>query len=399
LIPLRCQVKVCRRGETRCKDFFRILLGWQLSDAQKMRFELDTVLIEESCRASALATRIVSGIPSSVQVGYVADGRLAARPLNEMSDPFGAGKRRMVVMTRRGPFLMGCPASSTEFACCGYLVLILASNCPMDCSYCFLQEHLANNPGFQVYANHHDALDELDRLARAGSGRSFRIGTGELADSLAFDSLTGISRDLVSYFSQHPTLMLELKTKTDEIDNLLALDPRGRTMVSWSLSPMRVFAASEHRTAPPPVRIDAARRVLDAGYTVGFHLDPLIAYPDAERDYLELLENVFDTMPPKAIAFFSIGGLRMTPGLRTTARRRFPADPMLLGEDVLGKDGRYRTFTPLRLRLFSKLRERIAKACADLPVYLCMETASMHHRVFGAAPPTPTALGSRLAGG
>jgi spore photoproduct lyase len=169
-------------------------------------------------------------------------------------------------------------------------------------------------------------------------------------------------------------------------------------MVSWSLSPMRVFATSEHRTAPPQSRINAARRVLDAGYKVGFHLDPLIAYPNAEQDYLELVEDVFDAVPPNAIAFFSIGGLRMTPGLRTAARRRFPADPMLLGEEVLGEDGRYRTFTPLRLRLFSKLQERIAKACSDLPVYLCMETASAHHRVFGAAPLTPAALGSQLAG-
>ncbi len=363
-----------------------------------MNFELDAVVIEENCRASALASRVVGGIPPSVQVSYVSDGRPAARSPANTRDPFGAGKRRMVVMRRRSPFLMGCPASSTQFACCGYLVLVLASNCPMDCSYCFLQEHLANNPGFQVFANYHDAFEELDRLASGSSGRAFRVGTGELADSLAFDSLTGISRDLVSYFSEHENLLLELKTKTDEIDNLLALEPRGRTLVSWSLSPMRVFATCEHRTAPPHARINAARRVLEAGYKVGFHLDPLIAYSDAEQDYLDLLDNVFDAVPPQAITFFSIGGLRMTPGLRTTARRRFPDDAMLLGEEVLGEDGRYRTFTPLRLRLFSKLRERIVKACSALPVYLCMETASAHHRVFGASPLTPAALGSRLAG-
>jgi spore photoproduct lyase len=371
---------------------------WKSNDA-KMKFELDAVVIEQSCRTSALAGRIVAGVPSSVPVQYVSDGRLAARPSANTRDPFGAGKHRMVVMPRRGSFLMGCPASSTQFACCGYLVLVLASNCPMDCSYCFLQEHLANNPGFQVYANYQDAFDELDRLPRAGSGRNFRVGTGEMADSLAFDSLTAISRDLVSYFSEHQNLMLELKTKTDEIDNLLALDPRGRTLVSWSLSPMRVFANSEHHTAPPRLRINAARRVLEAGYKVGFHLDPLIAYPGAEQDYLDLLDDVFDAIPGKTIAFFSIGGLRMTPGLRTAARRRFPADAMLLGEEVLGEDGRYRTFTPLRFRLFAEMRKRIAKACSDLPVYLCMETASAYRHVLGAAPPTPAALGSRLAGG
>jgi spore photoproduct lyase len=363
-----------------------------------MKFELDTVVIEESCRTSALAARILGGVPPSVQVSYVPDGRRAARPLMGTQDPFGSGKRRMVLMSRRTSFLMGCPASSTRFACCGYLVMVLASNCPMDCSYCFLQEHLANNPSFQIYANYYNAFDELDRLARASSGRSLRVGTGELADSLAFDSLTGLSREMVSYFAQHQNLLLEFKTKTDEVDNLLGLDPRGRTMVSWSLSPNAVFLRSEHRTAPPQSRIRAAKRVLDNGYKVGFHLDPVIAYPEAERDYLALLDDVFDAIPPGAIAFFSIGGLRMTPSLRSAARRRFPEDISLLGEEVLADDGRYRTFTPLRLRLFSKLRERIAKASRGLPVYLCMETPSVHERVLGAAPPTPTALGSRLAG-
>jgi len=361
-----------------------------------MKFELDSVLIEEACRGTALASRIVRGIGRSVEVRYVADGRLAARPVADMSDPFGHGKRRMVIMRRRGSFLMGCPANSTQFACCGYLVLVLASNCPMDCSYCFLQEHIADNPGFQLYANYADAFNELDRLAHAPS--AFRVGTGELADSLAFDSLTGISCDLVRYFAAHENLLLELKTKTDEIDNLLRIDPCGHTLVSWSLAPMRVFTASEHRTAPPPSRLRAARRILDAGYKVAFHLDPLIAYPDAEQDYLALLDDVFDAVPPKAIRFFSIGGLRMTPRLRSIARKRFPNDPMLLGEEVLAHDGRYRTFAPLRLRLFCKLRERIAKACSELPVYLCMETASVYRQVFGAAPPPPAALRSTLAG-
>jgi spore photoproduct lyase len=365
----------------------------------RMKFELDTVVIEESCKSSALATRILAGIPPSVQVSFVDDGRSAARPLMGTQDPFGSGKRRLVVMPRRSSFLMGCPASSTRFACCGYLVMVLASNCPMDCSYCFLQEHLADNPGFQTYANYYNAFDELDRLAHANKGRNLRVGTGELADSLAFDSLTGISREMVGYFAEHENLLLELKTKTDEIDNLLGVDPRGRTLVSWSLSPRAVFSSSEHRTAPPHSRILAARRVLDNGYKVGFHLDPVIAYPDAERDYLALLEDVFDAISPGAIAFFSIGGLRMTPGLRRAARRRFPGDALLLGEEVLADDGRYRTFTPLRLRLFSKLSEQITRASKEVPVYLCMETPSVHKRVLGAAPPTASALGSRLASG
>src|SRR5208282_3598027 len=114
-----------------------------------------------------------------------------------------------------------------------------------------LQEYVADNPSFQVYANYAEAFEELERMTHKAPGRDFRVGTGELADSLAFDRLTGTSRDLVEYFARSDALLLELKTKTDEIDNLLTVDPRGRTLVSWTLSPPHVFANSEKRTASP----------------------------------------------------------------------------------------------------------------------------------------------------
>jgi spore photoproduct lyase len=364
-----------------------------------MKFDLDAVVFEESCRTGALAARITGALPPGFEVTYVDDGREAARPAANAKDPFAAGKRRMVVMPRRAPFLMGCPAGSADFACCGLLVMVLASNCPMDCSYCFLQEYVADNPGFQVYANYTEAFDELDRLGRGAPGRTFRVGTGELADSLAFDTLTGVSRDLVEYFAGRGNLLLELKTKTAEIDNLLRVDPKGRTLVSWSLSPAAVYQSCEHRTAAPAIRLDAARRVAGAGYKVGFHLDPMFAYPGADRDYGQLIDDLFDTIAPDRVAYISMGGLRMTPGLRAAARRRFPDDPMLLGEEVIAPDGRWRTFTPLRLRLFTSVREHIMRAAPGLKLYLCMETASVHERVFGRQPPPPAALGARLAEG
>jgi spore photoproduct lyase len=362
-----------------------------------MKFDLDTVFVEDGCADSALATRVLKALPRDVPVTHIVDAGEASRPASGVRDPFGVGKRRLVIARRKTPFLMPCPAGSSKFACCGYLVLTLASNCPMDCSYCFLQEYLADNPAFQIYANYTDSFDELDRLIANSRGRSFRVGTGELADSLAFDSITAISRDLIDFFAARENLTLEFKTKTNEIENLLDVDPRGRVLVSWTLSCYAVYRSSEHLTASPSARIAAARAVLDAGYRVAFHFDPLIAYPDAERDYLLLIDELLDIVAPKQISFISMGGLRMTPRLRSAARSRFPHDPMLCGEDVLASDGRFRTFTPLRLSLYRTLADRFKKAGAEIPAYLCMEPASVHEHVFGAVPARPAAIGERLA--
>ena len=362
-----------------------------------MKFDLDHIYIEDACRDTPLARRILSRADAVAPISFVADGREVARPQPGVADSFATGKRRMVVMRRRSPFLMACPAGSAKFACCGYLVLTLASNCPMDCSYCFLQEYVADNPGLQVYANYDDAFTEIDKLSASAPARHFRIGTGELADSLAMDSLTGMSIDLVNFFAARENLTLELKTKTDEIENLLRVDPRGRVMVSWTLSPRRVFEASEHGTASPAARIASARGLLDGGYRVAFHLDPIVVYPEAERDYVELLDELFAIISPAKIAFISMGGLRMTPALRATARRRFPRDAMLLGEDVLAEDGRYRTFAPMRIRLYKILADKLKSAGTAVPSYLCMESSSVHERVFGAAPMHPAEAGERLA--
>ena len=206
----------------------------------------------------ALARRVIARAAPIAPITFVPDGREVARPRADAADSFAAGKRRMVIMRRRSPFMMACPAGSAKFACCGYLVLTLASNCPMDCSYCFLQEYVADNPGFQIYANYDDAFAEIDRLSASAPARHFRIGTGELADSLAMDSFTGLSIDLVNFFAARENLTLEFKTKTDEIENLLTLDPkRSRAGFMDAVAAPR-FEACEHRTASPSERI--ARR-------------------------------------------------------------------------------------------------------------------------------------------
>src|SRR5260370_38645005 len=153
-----------------------------------MKFDLDAVFVEHGCADSELATRVLRALPRDVPVTHVADARGVTRAAG-VHDPFGSGKRRLVIARRKRPFLMPCPAGSSKFACCGYLVLTMASNCPMDCSYCFLQEYLADNPAFQVYANYADSFDELGRLIANARGRSFRVATADLADSPALYSI------------------------------------------------------------------------------------------------------------------------------------------------------------------------------------------------------------------
>ncbi len=48
----------------------------------------------------------------------------------------------------------------------------------MDCSYCYLQEYLADNSALKVFSNVDDLIAETDRTLARHRGVFFRIGTG-----------------------------------------------------------------------------------------------------------------------------------------------------------------------------------------------------------------------------
>jgi len=98
-----------------------------------------------------------------------------------------------------------------------------------------------------------------------------------------------------------------------------------------------------------------------------FHFDPLIAYPGAERDYVRSIDELLETIREK-ISFISMGGLRMTPTLRTIARRRFPQiDAMPVRTCSRATALSHLHSAPAKL--YRTLAERFRKAGADVHAY------------------------------
>ena len=87
----------------------------------------------------------------------------------------------------------------------------------------------------------------------------FRIGTGEITDSLALEPYIGLL-EVVPFFAEQPNVLLELKTKSDCVDGLLDLDPKERVSGLLVDEPQRVIAQDEHGTATLDERLRAARR-------------------------------------------------------------------------------------------------------------------------------------------
>jgi spore photoproduct lyase len=356
-----------------------------------MPFIPEEIIVEEGSEESPIFRNLTRAFPQ-VPLTFV---ERKERPASDSVGSMHRGKSRLWLGRHRGDFLKKCPGSEGQ-VCCNYFVVNFASNCPLDCSYCYLQDYLADNPALKVFSNVDDLIAESDRLLSRHRKFFFRIGTGEITDSLALEPYIGFCREIVPFFAEQPNCLLELKTKSDRVESLLELDSKGRVVVSWSMNPQKVIDRDERLTASFEERLEAARRCQQAGYKIGFHFDPIIEYPGWEDDYREMVQKTFAVIDPRRIAWLSMGVLRQTPALKRIMRERAPATRLVAGEQVLCPDGKMRYFQPLRVSMYRKMLKWIRSASPTVFVYLCMESREVWEGVFGFAPSCEKELGNQL---
>jgi spore photoproduct lyase len=282
----------------------------------------------------------------------------------------------------RGSQLAPCPGTSGHL-CCGYWTLDLYVGCRLACAYCILRSYLNFAP-VTVYLDPRPAMTALGRLARANPGRLVRVGTGELGDSLELDPLFRLSEHLIRAAAAHPNLHLELKTKTDRVDHLEAVRPKGNAVIGFSLNPEAVARDLEPGAAPPGQRLAAARRAAAAGFRLAFHFDPIVlqrgSTAETLRLYLPLAESLAE-FGPGLISWVSLGTLRYPPALQESLREA----GLAAGQFVPCRDGKFRYLQRERSRLYRALAMELERG-TGAPVYLCMESPAVWRNVFGRLP-------------
>ena len=314
-----------------------------------------------------------------------------------LRNPLTQGKKTLHLKYFKGTSIKACPGFSNDLVCCNYFTLDLIENCPFECTYCILQAFL-NKPVITVHANLDEMLEQVWQRTAEQPNTLFRVGTGEHSDSLALDHILGIKAHVIRFFAKLPNALLELKTKSSNVDHLLDLPHGGKTVISWSVNPEAIVEQEEHKTARLKERLEAAGKASAAGYKVAFHFDPMIHYPDWEKGYQDLVDQILDAVPPDRIAWISLGTLRYISSLKSVVDDRFPNSRVFLGEFVPGEDGKMRYLKKIRQRLFRNVQLRIEKLAPQIPTYLCMENSSVWKNTMPHQPQTAVDVESRIAG-
>lgn len=258
--------------------------------------------------------------------------------------------------------------------------LNLISNCHLECSYCILQSYLANNPIITVFTNLEEILarlaTQMEKIPRGSV-----IGTGQIADSLALEELTGLHQHLIPFFGSQDRVRLELKTKSDAVDSLLRLPHNGQAVLSWSMAPERIQKDEEYKTAPIAKRLEAVLRAQAAGYPIGLHFDPIIHHIGWEKNYRDLIRTIFSAIDPNRLAWVSLGTLRFPVRQVRTMQERFPRNRKIF-HNLVSTHNRCLHY-PERLResIYRRIRDYLGKYITEEKIYLSMEAdqeESMH---------------------
>lgn len=342
--------------------------------------KIESVYVDQEVASTPIAKRVLEKL-KDVPV-YPAGEREDVLKKLQLLGP-ERGKKTVWLTSQKGAFLKSCPGTTKDYLCCGYWVINAQTNCPLDCSYCILQQYL-NVPVLKIFCNADRIQQEIQEVAAGRDGRIFRIGTGELTDSLALEYLTGFSSELMQSAENLPVL-IEFKTKTACVQDL-PICRNGRAVISWSLNPPAYIRSEEKGSASLESRLSAAKAAVAKGYRLGFHFDPILLFEDWQSSYFEVFRRLTEEIDEKDVVWISFGSLRFPSEARNIIRSRFPESKVLSGELTSGMDGKMRYFRPVRTEVYQTLYRFLREKWPNVWIYFCMENETVWRQVMGFAP-------------
>lgn len=283
------------------------------------------------------------------------------------------------VMVERPKLGLGyCPVASSRTRCCNLLTLDAVENCGFDCSYCSIQSFYH---GDEVRFDNQFA-EKLAQL-EIDPDRIYHIGTGQSSDSLMWGNQAGILDALSLFATEHPNVILELKTKSKNISYLEKNPLPANIICTWSLNTQTLITHEEHLSASLEDRLMAARRLANKGIIVGFHLHPMIHYARWREDYTELFERMTSLFDPDEVALVSIGTLTYIKPVIKKLRGRRDFHSKILQMPMVESDGKLSYPEEIKLEMFSHAYQQLAPWHDKVFFYLCMENQRLWKPVFG----------------
>lgn len=215
------------------------------------------------------------------------------------------------------------PRKDNDVVCPHFHEMVCVYGCPYNCAFCYLKGTFRfiqrDNGRIPVKIKKERqilrALRTFLQASAMGQIEPTVLNTGELADALCTESKVfygkAFSEYIMPFFqgTEHKVLFL---SKGTNVKNFLENDWQENAILSWSINAYPVARRWEKLAPSPKERIEAARKVAEAGYEVRMRIDPMVAVEGFEQHYQILVAGLLDAVTPTRITLGCLRGLTST---------------------------------------------------------------------------------------
>ena len=263
------------------------------------------------------------GIPIEFTTSH---NRVTGIPGNTAREKYVQAKRSLVVGVRRTLRFAPCKPSA-------HYQLPLVTSCPGLCEYCYLQTTLGPKPINRIYVNVEEILGQAEQNIKDREPEITVFEGAATSDPIPVEYLTGSLRRTIEFFAGQELGRFRFVTKFSDIDSLLDIVHNNHTEVRFSLNTESVINEYERGTASAQDRINAAKKIAQAGYPLGFLIAPIVIYPEWKRQYAELISTLRDSLPGGARPKFELITHRFTARAKKNIEAVFPGSTLPMNEE------------------------------------------------------------------
>jgi spore photoproduct lyase len=265
------------------------------------------------------------------------------------------------------------PSEKTDIVCPHFLEFKWANGCNFDCAWCYLNGtfRFRREKKTPYLKDKKRIIQHLDSFFINSDGNQELLNSGELSDSLVFEG-NGFSlgMDIIPLFKRYRKHKLLILTKSANVNNILESDSQDVVIASFSVNAHSVAERWEHKAPHLKKRLQAAKRLSEAGYEVRLRIDPMVPVDDWEKQYLLLIDDIFESFTPDRI---TIGSLR---GLHSTITHCSDRSWLQYLDDNTSNWGR-KINSKLRYEMYRTLIDYLMQKYDYSAVGLCKETIEM----------------------
>lgn len=238
------------------------------------------------------------------------------------------GKKTLVVGIKKGMKFQSCKPSANW-------QLPLYSGCMGQCQYCYLNTNLGDKPYVKVNVNIDDILNQAQNYINERLPQKTIFEGSATSDPLPLEPYTNSLKRTIEFFADNPNGNFRFVSKYSDVDTLLGLNHNGKTEIRFTLNTQKVIDNYENATASIKLRIQAAKKVAEAGYPLGFIIAPVFIYDNYKEDYNKLLLDLKEVLPSNLSypLTFEVISHRYTPRAKNIITQVFPNNTLPMNDE------------------------------------------------------------------